>query len=106
MTNTIAITHHARTRQSQRNLTDDEVMFVLEHGRQLRSGGALHIFLGRRDIPANEALRRRYQHLEGAVLVVDDTSDQPVLITVYRNRRGLKDIRSKAKYGYRHDTRW
>lgn len=92
------VTDHARTRQAQRNLSDEEVTFVLDHGQSLRSGGALHIFLGRRDMPSDQEGCRRYQHLEGAVLVLNDMGDAPVLITVYRNRRGLREIRRKTKY--------
>jgi hypothetical protein len=91
-------TYHARIRQAQRNVSDENLAFVLDYGRRIRSGGALHIFLGRRDLPRDPELRRWHAHLEGVVLVVDDTGDAPVLLTVYRNRAGLKDIRRKAKY--------
>lgn len=93
----LTITRHARLRQAQRNLSDEDVAFILEHGRELRNSGVLHVFLGRRDMP-DEQTFRRYQHLEGAVLVLDDAHDLPVLITVYRNRRGLKRIRRQTKY--------
>jgi hypothetical protein len=56
----------------------------------------LHVFLGRKDIPYDEF--RKVERLEGTVLVMDDTHPEPVLITVYRNRRALKSIRSKQKY--------
>jgi hypothetical protein len=91
-------TTHATTRQAQRNLSRDDVAFIVAYGRRVRSGGALHIFLGRRDLPHSRDLIRRYEHLEGTVLVVDDASFAPVLITAYRNRRALKAIRCKAKY--------
>ncbi|MEN9937396.1 MAG: hypothetical protein RLZZ387_3975 [Chloroflexota bacterium] len=95
---TIRLTHHARTRQAQRNVSDEDMAFVLEYGRGIRSGGVLHVFLGRRDMPRDLERYRRYAHLEGVVLVVNDTGDAPVLLTVYRNRAGLKDIRCKARY--------
>ncbi|MFO7166886.1 MAG: DUF4258 domain-containing protein [Chloroflexota bacterium] len=98
MSLSVRLTHHARTRQAQRNVSDDDVAFVLDHGRGIRSGGALHVFLGRRDMPKEPELYRRYAHLEGVVLVLDDTGDAPVLLTVYRNRGGLKAIRAKAKH--------
>lgn len=105
----IQLTHHARTRQAQRNVSDEDIAFVLEYGRGIRSGGARHVFLGRRDMPKEAELCRRYAHLEGVVLVLDDTGDAPVLLTVYRNRSGLKAIRTKAKYcrtaGHAVDTR-
>ncbi|WP_245863084.1 DUF4258 domain-containing protein [Candidatus Viridilinea mediisalina] len=97
------VTDHARTRQAQRNLSDDEVAFVLDHGQYVRSGGALHIFLRRRDMFGDQAVCQQYQHLEGSVLVMNDTGEVPILITVYRNRRGLRYIRRKAKYRYNVD---
>lgn len=87
---------HAILRQAQRNLSSSDITFILENGRRIRSGGVLHVFLGRKDIPFDES--RKVERLEGTVLVMDDTHPEPVLITVYRNRRALKSIRSKQKY--------
>src|SRR5262249_32409390 len=94
----IHATIHATGRQAQRNLSDVDIAFVFAYGRRVRAAGALHIFLGRRDIPKASDVARRFAHLEGTVLVMDDTADVPVLITAYRNRHGLKAIRTKAKY--------
>jgi hypothetical protein len=91
-------TYHALRRQSQRNLSDEDVWFVFEHGRRLHCAGALHIFLGRRDIPSDKATYQRFGRLEGTVLVLDDTRDALTLITTYRNRQGFKQIRVKTKY--------
>jgi hypothetical protein len=82
-------THHAVHRRAQRNLTERDVQFVLEHGRRIRCGGVLHVFLGKRDIPDDQETRRQFERLEGTTLV---------LITTYRNRRALKQIRSKPRY--------
>ncbi len=94
----IQATMHAGCRQAQRNLSDDDIAFVFAYGRHVRAAGALHIFLGRRDIPKASDIARCFAHLEGTVLIMDDTADVPVLITAYRNRRGLKAIRTKTKY--------
>ena len=95
---TIRSTSHAQSRQARRNLSDQDVRFVFEHGRRMRCAGALHVFLGRRDIPADKKIHSRYAHLEGTMLVMDDTQGEVVLITAYRNRRGLRRLRAKAKY--------
>ncbi len=58
----------------------------------------LHVFLGRRDIPADKTIHSRFAHLEGTMLMMDDTQGEVVLITAYRNRRGLRRLRAKAKY--------
>ncbi len=98
MLTTLAYSHHARSRQAQRNLSDHDVRFVLEHGRRLRCAGVLHVFLGRRDIPTDKSLYRRFAHLEGTTLILDDTHPEIFLITAYRNRQGFKQIRRKSKY--------
>ena len=95
---TMSYTSHARDRQAQRNLSAADVEFVWEYGRRYRCAGALHIFLGRRDLPEDKMLYRRFARLEGTTLVLDDSYAEPVLITVYRNRRATKQIRSKARY--------
>jgi hypothetical protein len=91
-------TRHVIYRQARRNLSDQDVWFVLEHGRRIHCAGALHVFLGRRDIPTDKATYQRFAHLEGTVLVFDQTPTALVLITAYRNRHGLKQIRTKTKY--------
>ncbi len=90
-------TKHATQRQAHRNLSHADVDFVWTHGRQVRSMGALHIFLGRRDIPTDKATASRYARLQGTTLVLDDTQPQHVLITVYRNRRALKRLRCHGR---------
>ncbi len=94
----IHATGHARSRQAQRNLSDKDVQFVLTYGRRVFAAGALHVFLARRDIPTDRTLARRFGHLEGTILVLAPFDEGLVLITAYRNRRGLKAVRSKAKY--------
>lgn len=98
----IQYTAHAISRRAQRNLSDADVQFVFEYGRRTHTAGALHIFLAGRDIPADRAVVRRFGHLEGTVLVLTSHGD-PTLITAYRNRRGFKAVRSKAKYDRRVD---
>lgn len=97
MSNEVIASRHAQLRQAQRNMSNADVDFVLGHGRHVRCAGALHVFLGRRDIPADKESQRRFGHLEGTVLVLADDQEL-VLITAYRNRDGLKDIRTKTKY--------
>ena len=94
-------TVHALNRQAQRNLSDDDVQFVLRYGRRIHSAGALHIFLGGRDIPSTKELAQRYGRLEGTVLVLAQLADELTLVTAYRNRRGLKAVRAKAKFNRR-----
>jgi hypothetical protein len=101
MYSTIHYTQHIAERQAQRNLSDADIAFVIERGRRFHCAGALHIFLGRRDIPPERAIYREFAHLEGTVLVAQFVGNTLVLITAYRNRNALKEIRTKAKYDRR-----
>lgn len=94
---TMAVTYHAQQRQTRRNLSAEDVQFVWAYGRRYRCAGALHVFLAGRDLPGDKTLYRRFARLEGTTLVLDDTHPEPVLITVYRNRRATRQLRSKAQ---------
>lgn len=98
---TFTTSRHALHRQARRNLSDADVRFVLEHGQRIYCAGAMHIFLGRRDIPRERDIYQRYAHLEGTVLVLNIDCSRPVLMTAYRNRQALKTIRAKAHYDRR-----
>ncbi len=91
-------TAHAINRQAQRNLSPDDIDFVLRYGRRYHCAGVMHICLGRRDIPGERELTRRYARLEGTTLVLKATPDGPVLVTAYRNRRSFKQARAKQKF--------
>lgn len=87
---------HARERNSQRNIAMPDVEFVMRFGRQIHNGGALFVFLGHRDIPDNYRANDRFAKLEGIVLVI--SNDGRCLITVCKNKRGLRQIKKKCKH--------
>lgn len=97
----VKYTAHALNRRAQRNLSHDDIAFVLRYGRRYHCAGVLHVCLGRRDIPGDRELMRRYGRLEGTTLVLKPTCDGLVLVTAYRNRRSFKHVRAKRKYEWR-----
>jgi len=97
----IHYTAHALSRSAQRNLSADDVKFVLTYGRRVYNAGAMHVFLARRDISTEKAIVQRYGHLEGTVLVLNVEAHGLTLITAYRNRRSFKAVRTKAAYDRR-----
>src|SRR5258705_1946590 len=101
MKRTLRSSEHAVVRQAQRNLSQQDIDFVIAYGQQLYSGGALHVFLRRRDIPNDKSIYRQFARLEGTTLVIAQENERLLLITAYRNRHGLKAIRIKAKYDNR-----
>ena len=86
------LTRHARSRASQRGLSDDEIAFVLYFGRSIYRTGIKFFFLGQRDIP--ERYRRSHGHLAGATLLM---SQDGVVLTVYKNQDALRTIKKKRK---------
>lgn len=94
----LAISRHAKLRLAQRNLSIEDVEYVLAHGQAHQAASATIVHLGRRDIPFDHQRLSRLRRLEGTVLVLQGTHREH-LVTVYRNRRrGSRDIKRKAKY--------
>lgn len=94
----VSFTRHARRRGARRNLPPDTVDYVLTHGRVLQRTGVMFFFLGRRDIPPSDRGASWAARLEGTIVIA--SADGPI-ITVYRDRRGLRTIARKAKYRLR-----
>ncbi len=87
---------HATEMTAQRNIRAEDVDFVLRFGQLVHNGGALFVFLGGRDIPDEYRADYHFVRLEGTILILSRDGDS--LITAYRNKRGLKDIRKKHKW--------
>lgn len=90
-------TFHARTRMDQRGLSDDDIAFVRHYGSVIHRTGVKFYFLGKRDIP--RAFARSHGHLEGITLVV--SPDRHVLVTCYRNRGAIAEIKRKSKRNHK-----
>ena len=87
---------HALWRMQQRNLSCLDIEYVVNHGHHYWCAGALHCFLGRRDIPERDLRNSALRRLEGTTVLLEP-KQRRIVITVYRNRSALKDIRRKAK---------
>lgn len=94
---TFVTTDHAEQRMAQRNLSFDDVMFVLKYGKCYHRAGAMFFYLRGKDIPQRRQRDKRISKLEGATVIL--SRDAPAILTVYRNRdNGLRHIKRKAKY--------
>lgn len=91
------VTHHAHLRMEQRNISAEDVVFILQHGYCLHRAGALFYYLRRCDIPDDKQALSQYARLEGGVVVTNTRA--PIIVTVYRNRRhGLRKIKRKVAF--------
>lgn len=90
-----ALTAHARKRGARRNVAPDAVDYVLAHGRMVQRTGVTFFFLGRRDIPLADGCASWALRLEGTTVLL---APDGMVITVYRNRCGLRAVLRKLKY--------
>jgi hypothetical protein len=93
-------TDHAVERMSQRSLTPADIEYVIDHTQPIYKAGGVFFFLGKKQIPHCDRHDNKLRRLEGTTVLVDSLSTWNV-ITVYRNRQAIKDIRRKAKYDRR-----
>jgi hypothetical protein len=91
---TQSLSIHAQQRLAQRNLDQDAIDYVLQHGRVIRRTGILFYVLAARDIPRHDRRNSSVSRLIGTTILV---SHDGTIITVYRNRRSLRAIVRKHK---------
>lgn len=91
----VSLTAHARRRAARRNVAPDAVDYVVSHGRMIQRTGVTFFFLGRRDMPPADRSASWASRLEGTIVLL---APDGVVITVYRNRRGLRAILRKLKH--------
>lgn len=93
----VALTAHAQLRMCQRNVTNEQLSFILRHGQQHHCAGAILVTLRRKDIPKNHAAQSKFTYLEGTTIVL--SRDAPTVLTIWRNKgKGLQHIRHKPRY--------
>lgn len=90
----LEITAHGSQRLSQRNLSRQDIEFTLKYGRIEHCAGATVYFLGYRDIPNEYRNLKRFNRLQGTVLII--SKKEPILITAYRNRKGLRKLKKRV----------
>jgi hypothetical protein len=89
------LTHHARKRMAQRNVTDEDLGLVLKYGARVYAAGAVFYYLGATHIPPHRRNDPSLTRLHGATIVL--AADHSCVLTVYRNRQnGLRYIKRKA----------
>ena len=99
--NDYLLSHHARLRVAQRNLSKEDIQYVLQRGQIFYVANARIFFLRKTDIPANE--QQQQQRLEGTAVVM--AVDRPLIVTVWRNRQhGLRHIRDKSMHWWLPDA--
>jgi hypothetical protein len=96
----IILSHHARQRSAQRNLSLDEIVFVVEHGELLRNTGVIFREMRRKDMPSFIPANHPYQRLVGTTIVMCKCGHY--VVTLYRKAEAFHKNRRKTKYS-RHE---
>jgi hypothetical protein len=100
----IRLTSHAKYRMAQRNLSNEEISYVLLYGQSWHKAGATITYLRQKDIPFSDRADQQLQRLMGAIVVTAADSER-VILTAYRNRRsGLRNIKHKPNYGWNYNS--
>lgn len=101
----VYFTRHAQQRMAQRNLSDEEIKYVLLHGQTWHKAGVIIMHLRQKDIPRTNQTDQRCQQLIGATVILS-TGNRSTVITAYRDRQsGLKQIKNKPDYGWKVNRR-
>lgn len=95
----LSYSEHALTRIAQRGLSDVAVRYVVQHGQRYHRAGAIHCFLRKCDIPAADQGRDEYARLEGTLVLLNIKGN--TVITVYRNRKAMRQVRCKKKTNFK-----
>jgi len=91
----VALSKHAKQRGAQSNLSEQDVDLVRRYGVLEHRTGVRFYFVRRREVERHRHAEPRLAKLHDIVMIV--ASDDRMVITVYRNRNALKEIRRKSK---------
>lgn len=90
------LSDHAARRAAQRNLSHDEIRFMLENGRLLHNTGVIFCQLRHKDLPDDLPRNSPYRRLVGSTIVLCKCGYY--VVTLYREERAFRQDTSKAQY--------
>jgi len=93
----LLLSNHALTRGDQRNVSPDEVDYIIANGEELHCAGAVQYQLLRKCLKPDPWIAwNRLEQLVGTVIVANP--DTMEVITVYRNRREVGHYRLRQEH--------
>ncbi len=87
-------TTHAIKRVNMRRINKEMIDIALKYGVKVYNAGAKFVFVRKKDIP-DDLPAEIAEKIEGIVLVLNPVDN--TIITVYKNRNGLREIKRKIK---------
>ena len=95
----LSFTRHAQKRMAQRNVSESDISFILQHSHETHCAGVLLITCRYKDIPKSHLDMDRFRKLDGVTVVMSHS--EPTILTVWRNRQhGQRHIRRKPRHGF------
>ena len=88
------LSKHARQRGAQSNMCERDLDLVRRYGVLEHRTGVRFYFVRRQEVERYRKVEPRLVRLHGIVMIL---SQDNTVITLYRNRKALKDIRRKSK---------
>lgn len=88
------VSDHARQRSAQSNLRASDMELVRRYGILEHRTGVRFYILRRREVERYRKVEPRLAKLHDIVMIV---SSDDTVVTVYRNKKALRDIRRKPK---------
>lgn len=86
-------TSHSNKRSCQRGVNTDKIIIALEYGNTTFKQGLLYYVLGEKDIPSH--LQHHKNKFMNTVVIV--SGDSNVIVTCYRSKNAVKNIKLKPK---------
>mgnify|MGYP002713079174 CR=1 FL=1 len=97
----IFYTDHAQIRMAQRNLKDEEILFIIEHGKPIYKAGVVFFQMWQKRLPNFIKPNDRLANLAGTTVVACcDGEGCYLVITVYRDPKSFKKDRAKKEYNW------
>lgn len=95
----IHLSEHANQRCAQRNLSQNEIQFIIAYGTLERRAGIEFYQLRQKDLPPDLPANDPCHRLVGSTVLL--SKDSSHVITAYRNQRAFRRDRQKSKYDFR-----
>ncbi len=92
----IILSEHATQRSAQRNVSLNEILFVVQHGKLVRNAGVNFRQLRAKDWPDNLLGNHPYRRLIGTTVVLCKCGR--FVVTLYRENDAFRKDQRKHKY--------
>src|SRR5215813_7977751 len=92
----VILSEHALQRSAQRNVSLDEIAFIIEHGKLMRNAGVSFRQLREKDWPDTLPRNHYYRRLIGTTIVLCKCGS--FVVTLYREEEAFRRDQRKARY--------